>query len=124
MSVTKLAPRRRASTAQDPKAATLAADKLIDSGLTLEDAEILGIECLSPAQVQALDPAFKALRSLKFNYFDPSGQPMSDWPTGAPFYRLRYLEKSSDFNPNTKKLPRYMQPLLPRTIHAIAIGER
>jgi hypothetical protein len=73
-------------------------DKLASSGLTLEDAKILGMDALSAQQTVAAHSSFQSLMSLKINYFDPFGGPMSDWPKAPPFYRIRYLEKPIDFN--------------------------
>lgn len=96
----------------------LAEAKLSSSGLTWEDAKLLHIEPLDPDQTAQLHPAFKRLASLRFAYLDPAGQPISDVPGGAPFYRLRYLEPAPlDFKQLTskkKKEPKYMQ--VPETL--------
>lgn len=84
--------------------------KLKLSGLTLEDAELLSIQCLSRSQTENQHKAFKPLCSLKINYIGPDGKTINDWPQSPPFYRIRYLETSDDFSSLTKKKPlRYMQ---------------
>lgn len=100
---------RRASTTHE-KAVALGDAKLQSSGLTLADAQLLGMHCLGPQQTAQLHPAFKPLCSLRLDYFGPDGQPLPDWPGAQPFYRLRYLETPTDFAALTdKKPPRYVQ---------------
>ena len=86
--------------------------KLNSSGLDYTDASILSIDCLTAAQTSALHSAFKPLAALKFNYFDTRGAPLTDWPMGLPFYRIRFVEQAPlgfDQIAGAKPL-RYMQP--------------
>jgi len=84
----------------------LAKDKLQTSGLTVADAEILGIEFLDAAKTAQAHKAFKALTSLKINYYSPiDGKPLSPWPKWPAFYRIRYLEQPADFNQLTEAKP-------------------
>ena len=94
----------------DSKAFGLGEAKLASSGLTIEDAKILGMTFLSGEQTAALHPAFKPLCSLRLDYFGVDGEPLPDWPGSKPFYRLRYLETGTDFaSLAAKKPPRYVQ---------------
>lgn len=96
--------------AADQKALALGEAKLNTSGLTLNDAKQLGITCLGAITVSNLHPAFKPLCSLRLEYLDHHGNPLPDWPGAKPFYRLRYLENSTDFAAMTeKKQVRYVQ---------------
>lgn len=91
--------------------------KLKSSGLTVKDAEKLGILYLGREEVQKLHPKFPPLKSLKICYFDHRGQPLEDVPGGGQFYRLRYLEEQKGFEALTQKKPqRYTQP--PGTVPA------
>lgn len=102
--------RRTKCVRQDSKAFRLGEAKLASSGLTIEDAKILGMTFLSGEQTAALHPAFKPLCSLRIDYLGPDGKPLSDWPGSKPFYRLRYLETGADFSSLTEKKPvRYVQ---------------
>ncbi len=93
----------------DLSARELGLAKLALSDLDLQDAQRLGIEFLSAAQVD--DLGFEKLPALKINYFDPAGRPLSDWPKRPPFYRLRYLAEKNDFKKFTDAKPqRYTQP--------------
>lgn len=97
------------------KALDLGTEKLSSSGLTLEDAKQLGIEFLEASSTAELHPSFRPLCSLKLPYHDPFGKPISDWPKGKPFYRLRYLEVGTDFASMTEAKPtRYVQE--PKTV--------
>lgn len=90
------------------KAAALGAAKLKSSGIDFDKG--LGLEFLSGEQTQKLHPAFKPLCALKINYFDHLDKPLTDWPQGKPFYRIRYLELPTDFQSLTDKKPvRYVQ---------------
>lgn len=85
--------------------------KLESSGLSAADAEKLGMTYLQRQQVTALDPSFSELASLRIGYYGIDGKPISDWPQGAPFYRLRYLETPQGFAAQTtRKMQRYAQP--------------
>jgi hypothetical protein len=91
-----------------------AVEKLNSSGLTVKDAENLGIEFLTAGEVSVLDPSFKKLKSLRLNYFDPRepSKPLTAFPMHPPFFRLRYLEEEkNNFGaiPAGKPL-RYVQP--------------
>lgn len=93
----------------------LARAKLESSGLTLADADALGIETLSPTRTAALGGWAKPLPSLLIPYFGPDGKPLTAWPSHPPFYRLRYLAQpidTSGFSAQTKakKPTRYVQP--------------
>jgi len=99
-------PKRAPSTPDRSQALTLAAQKLAFSDLTLEEADLLGIEVLTASQTQAL--GFKAVPSLKINYHGPDGKPMKDRPGRPAFFRLRYLAELPGF-PSAKP-QRYTQP--------------
>ena len=102
--------RKKKSRSIDQKTLSLATAKLESSGLDMDDAEILGIECLDGLSTANLHTSFKQLCSLKLNYFGHDGLPLTDWPGGDPFYRLRYLEIATDFSAQTdKKVLRYVQ---------------
>lgn len=94
----------------DHKAQGLGEAKLKSSGLTLTDAKQLHMSCLSVNQTAKLHPSFNQRCSLKIEYYDHLGKPLPDWPQAKPFYRLRYLEASTDFDAVTSKKPvRYVQ---------------
>lgn len=102
--------KKKTTTSADFKAFTLGKAKLETSGLTIEDAKLLGIHFLGQQETSALSKSFKQLCSLKIDYIGPDGQPISDWPNSPPFYRIRYLEMGSDFaSLAEKKPPRYVQ---------------
>lgn len=109
--VRKVSPVKRSLNKElDAQTARLVEDKLVSSGLSLLDAKVLGLTGLSPAMTAALHPAFKSLRSLRIDYFDHHGNPLSDWPQAKPFYRLRYLETPTDFSMQSEQKPvRYVQ---------------
>lgn len=89
---------------------TLAATRLESYGLSLELAKQLHIEILDAAETQSVDPAFKALPSLRLRYMDPAnpGRPLTPHPKWPAFQRFRYLE---DPPPNAQgKVQRYVQP--------------
>lgn len=83
-----------------------AADKLASSGLTLEDAEQLGITILSPEMTGSLHQSFESLASLRFDYFDLDGNPQKPQPKWPAIYRLRYLDKPNDFSQVSEAKPR------------------
>ena len=90
---------------------TLADEKLKSSGLTRKDAEELGISFMTREQTVKLNPRFKPFKALRIDYFDVHGKPLSDWPKGKPFVRVRYLEEPQGLDAITKKKqPRYAQP--------------
>ena len=92
------------------KGLQLYTEKLASSGLTLDDANQLKFSCLEPSSTSNLHQAFKSVSSLYIPYHDPFGNPISDWPKGKPFYRLRYLEAGTDFASLTDvKAARYVQ---------------
>lgn len=97
---------------QDPRVIELTQAKLESSGLTLEDAEALGIEFLSREQTAAHVKTNGPLISIKLNYLHPrTGEPLSDWPKAPPYWRLRYLEQPLGFESMGDKKPlRYVQP--------------
>ena len=103
-------PLRASRVTVDKKTLDLATEKLLSSGLSLDDARELGIDLLPPATVASLHPSFKPLPALRLNYYDVRGNPLSDWPSAPPFYRLRYLEAPTDFAAlAAKKTLRYVQ---------------
>lgn len=108
---TKKGPRARRAP-DDERLIELAVAKLESSGLTIEDAVKLGIEPLDRDATKALVPSQDALRSLKLNYYDPvTGEPISDWPSCPPYWRIRYLEQGTSFEAQSQdKALRYMQP--------------
>lgn len=85
--------------------------KLLESGLTKQDAETLGIGFLSSLETKALNSSHKAHASLKINYFSPIGTsaktPIGDAPSSPPYYRLRYLPVRSGFSAVTKLKKKY-----------------
>jgi hypothetical protein len=84
--------------------------KLASSGLTPQDGKKLRMLPLEPAKTQALHSSYKPLCSLKIDYLSHTGDPLTDWPCGKPFYRLRYLERPVGFDQMTdKKEVRYVQ---------------
>lgn len=94
----------------DTKSHELFIAKLAESGLDLDDAKKLEMEVLSATETSKHHKFFKPLISLKLNYKDPFGKPLLDWPKAPPFYRLRYLDKTTDFADLTSKKPlRYTQ---------------
>lgn len=89
---------------------SLLEEKLKSSGLTLSDAKTLKMEGLSAQQTSTLHSSFQSRVSLKLNYYGPDGKPLSDWFNCPDFYRLRYLEKGTEFADNTEnKEVRYVQ---------------
>jgi len=48
-------------------------DKLTSSGLTIDDAKLLGLELLTAADTKALSSTFLGLQSMKLNYYDTGG---------------------------------------------------
>ena len=76
-------------------------DQLRTYGLTLEDAEALGIDILSGPTTASYGRNFAPVPSLQFNYRGLSGR-----PTG--FFRVRYLEPVPDPKKPGKNI-RYMQ---------------
>jgi len=94
----------------DHRATGLGESKLRGSGLSLDDAKLLKMSCLSGPQTAKLNPSFKSLCSLRINYHSIDGSPLSDWPQGEPFYRIRYLEVPTDFSGLSSKPQRYTQP--------------
>lgn len=99
------------ATSIDKKSLGLAGSKLEESGLDMDDAKVLGIKVLGAQATNKLSTTFKALSSLQINYYDPVGKPLTDWPGGGPFYRIRYLEFGTDFTSLTEEKPqRYTQP--------------
>lgn len=106
----------------------LADEKLKSSGLTRKDAEELGISFLTRKETISLGK-FKELKSLKLEYFGVDGKPISDWPKGKPFFRVRYLEEPQGLDAITKKQPRYAQvegtapvAYLPRNVNWAALA--
>ncbi len=103
-------PARKKRAQLDGSLLTLAREKLKSSGLTLEDGDRLGIEPLDAVQTAALHASFNAVPSLKINYYDLDGRPLTSWPKHPPFYRVRYLDAPNDFAKATEgKAMRYAQ---------------
>jgi len=102
----------------------LATDKLLSSGLTLTDAENMGITFLSADETAALHPSFQRAPCLRFDYFGLDGKPLSPRPKWPAFYRIRYLSNENSFDVLASEKPRrYTQEpgsgvcaYLPRTI--------
>lgn len=93
------------------KTEQLALDKLATSGLTPEDAKLLGVEYINDCS--KLNPKFQAVPGLKIPYFCPeTGDPLSARPKWPEFYRLRYLaQDTTSFDSQTEtKGQRYTQP--------------
>lgn len=91
----------------------LAEEKFASSGLTMEEAEELGIEIMDAEQTARLHSSFEMRPALKLTYRDPwTEQPMQPFPKWPAFYRIRYLGKPPvSFKDQTaKKPPRYVQP--------------
>lgn len=87
----------------------LARVKLESSGLTLEDAEGLGMEWLSAGETAALHETHWPLPALRIPYFSPREpneplRPGVDWPG---FYRVRALREPT---PKDKTFKKYLQP--------------
>lgn len=74
--------------------------KLASSGLTLNDAEALGIKFL--ADCSKKHGHFMPIQGMVLPYHDLSGKPTS-------FYRIRYLEKPKGFAGQVAKPQRYVQ---------------
>jgi hypothetical protein len=92
------------------KAASLGVAKLESSGVDPKQAKKLGLDFLGATETAKLHPAFKPLSALRIRYHGPDKKPLSDWPKGGPFYRLRYLEYGTGFETLTdKKEVRYVQ---------------
>lgn len=88
----------------------LALAKLASSGLTADDAKILGIKNLTATETQKLSSAFMPLESLHFEYYAPSGELLAN--PKEKFARIRYLEQpeKSGFKKGSKDKPKtYMQ---------------
>lgn len=100
---------------KNTKALELGVAKLSSSGLSMADAQQLGIKILDGSATTSLHDSFRPLCSLQLPYYGPSGEPISDWPKGKPFYRLRYLEVGTDFTALAEeKSARYVQE--PKTL--------
>lgn len=82
----------------------LARIKWRGSGLTDEQAAILGLEVVPGDQAWTLAPNFKRLGGIKIPYFRPDG-------TKSGFFRFRYLEKPTGFAAQVDKEQRYVQPI-------------
>lgn len=94
------------------RAQQLAEAKLAASGLTLQDAEALGIDILDSAACAAYA---SAPAGLLIRYFSTDGKPLADWPGAkrAQFYRFRRLsEKGKGFGGTDPEEGRakYIQP--------------
>jgi hypothetical protein len=87
----------------------LGKSKLESSGLTLEIGKQLGMrEAVSAAQ---LHPGFDARPALVIPYFDIERRPLAAHKQWPDFYRIRYLQKGTDFKSIAEdKERRYAQP--------------
>lgn len=101
------------------KAYELAFAKLESSGLSMDDAKVLGIEVIDAPITPTLHKMFKPLCCLKFSYHGPDGEPTSaTLGDGPDYYRIRYLEEDKSFAAATKSKPlRYVQE--PNTVPAV-----
>lgn len=81
--------------------------KFESSGLTIEDCQELGMEFLNGFETTNLGYNFSGVESIKLNYFDLDGNPMSAFPKWPQFYRVRYVEGVK--NKDGKDI-RYTQP--------------
>ena len=84
-------------------------EKLHTFGLTLEEAEAIGITSLIAQETRALSPAFAEVPSLKIAYRDTRGRPTN-------FFRIRYLEHVPDPKKPGKAV-KYAQ--LPRSLTGV-----
>jgi hypothetical protein len=111
----------------------LGVEKLLSSGLSLDDAETLGIEILSEFQTAQLHSSFSGTPALKLNYYNLIGEPLSPRPKWPAFYRIRYLKDVDDpnsFAGQTEKKPlRYVNEpeagvaaYMPRSIDWMAVA--
>jgi hypothetical protein len=87
---------------------SLGKEKLASSGLTVKQAEALGMrEVVSAHQ---LHKSFEALPALVLPYHGFDGQPFASHPKWPNFYRVRYLAKGNSFKDlATEKSQRYAQ---------------
>jgi Family of unknown function (DUF5906)/Domain of unknown function (DUF3854) len=84
--------------------------KLESSGLTVDDAAVLGMSYLTGGETSLLHTSFKPLATLRIDYFGIDGQPLRNRPQHEPFYRLRYIESDKNFSGITEaKQVRYVQ---------------
>jgi hypothetical protein len=82
-------------------------EKLQSSGLDEKDAKLLGIYTVPNAT--SLHKTFENLKALVLPYYGEDKKPLSAQKTWPQFYRIRYLEKSTDFKALNKKPARYTQ---------------
>lgn len=86
-----------------------AADKLLSSGITVEQATALGMYDVGNAAT--LDPAFDGAPALVLPYYNADKKLMKAHPAWPEFYRIRYLSSGFGFGDMTEgKKPRYSQP--------------
>lgn len=74
--------------------------KLASSGLTVDDAKVLGIEFIPDCS--AVNALFQKVRGIRIPYFDITGQ-------ATAFFRVRYLELPTGFAAQLAKPQRYVQ---------------
>lgn len=86
-------------------AADLADEKLSSSGITLEQAEALGVYSVENAA--ELHESYQPLPALVIPYYDLNGAPLVPLPNWPEFYRIRYLKQPPSFG--GKKAQRYAQ---------------
>lgn len=99
----------------------LAEAKLASSGLTLKDAEVLGITWLTAEETKTLCQEHPYLPTLKFPYFDPvTGKPLKPRPHWADLYRLRVLREPvplpKDFRKYTQESGSGLAAYFPRNL--------
>lgn len=83
--------------------------KYESSGLTLEDADKLGMYEVENAVT--LDACFDGRPAIAIPYFGIDGKPLRTHPTWPDFYRIRYLGADHSFAAATGEKPRrYTQP--------------
>lgn len=86
-----------------------AARKYESSGLSLADAEMLGMYEVENAV--SVDASFEGRSAIVIPYFDINGKPLRPHSTWPDFYRIRYLGEDHSFKTATGQKPRrYTQP--------------
>ena len=88
----------------------LVTNRLVESGLGIQDFRHLKLRALSAPETAALGPSFQSLPSVQIPYLTPDGEPMSTHPRHPPFFRVRYLPSKGDIVLQTEKPRRYAQP--------------
>lgn len=102
------APQKSTPKKSDPR--DLALKKWAETGLTEEDAALLGMDFLEATETAEQHPSFNAVPSIRINYYTADGRPMRDYPKSEPFFRIRYLKILNDFSHLDARPVRYVQP--------------